>query len=81
MGAEHVIAIIAALLQVRNQIAINAGRDIEHRQQIADLLGDPIQEARELLQAVVSEVPAMPDAPNTKGGMPSVAVEVAERAG
>ncbi len=68
MGAEHVIAIIAALLQVRNSVVIAAEPSPAKRDMIIESLGDPIQEARELLNHVIADNPQIPDAPNTKGG-------------
>lgn len=73
MDSTHVIALIAAVLQVRNQVAIaSAGDDIERREHIAASLGDPIDEARELIRQVMSDEPKLPPAPNTmaRGGLP-----------
>lgn len=68
MDNAFLIALIAAVLQVRNQVAINgAGSDLDARDRIANALGDPIVEARELLQQVVDDQPPIPEAPNTKG--------------
>ncbi len=59
MGAEHVIAIIAALLQVRNSVVIAAEPSPAKRDIIIESLGDPIQEARELLNHVIADNPQM----------------------
>lgn len=63
MGAEHVIAMIAALLQVRNAVLDNTAA------QKGVTLGshqDTVDEARELLQRVVDDRPQIPNAQNTK---------------
>jgi hypothetical protein len=67
MDNAYVIALIAAMLQIRNQVALSAAPKNE-RTALAERLGDPITEARELLEAVVNEAPQLPEAPNTKGG-------------
>jgi hypothetical protein len=67
MDNAYVIAIIAAMLQVRNQIAL-IGLEGSDRDTAVANLGDPITEARELLEQVVSDAPELPEAPNTKGG-------------
>ena len=67
MDSAHVIALIAAVLQVRNQVALSSSVDYDDRERIAASLGDPITEARELIQQVMSDEPALPEAPNTKG--------------
>lgn len=74
MDSAHVIALIAAVLQMRNQLAVTAAPKSE-REAIAAALGDPIEEAKQLIEQVMSDELALPDAPNTKGGMPSAAVE------
>jgi len=74
MDSTHVIALIASNLMVRNQLAVNAGKNDADRARITAALGDPIEEAKELIQLVMSDEPVMPDAPNTKGGRQSAAV-------
>lgn len=73
MGAEHVIALIAALLQVRNAVLVGAEPSPAKREKLVASLGDPIEEARELLQQVISDQPKMPPAPNTmaRHGVPT----------
>lgn len=73
MDSTHVIALIAAVLQVRNQVGLIGMTRDQQLDAIAQF-GDPIEEARQLIQHVVSDEPAFPDAPNTKGGMPSTSV-------
>jgi hypothetical protein len=69
MDNAYLIALIAAVLQVRNQVALNGcGDDLDARERTANMLGDPIQEARELLDSVINDQPELPEAPNTKGG-------------
>lgn len=68
MDNAFLIALIAAVLQVRNQVAVNgAGDDIDRRDRVINALGDPIKEARELLEQVLNDQPEIPEAPNTKG--------------
>ena len=67
MDNAYVIALIAAMLQVRNQIALSAS-PVNERTNLIAQLGDPITEARELLESVVNDAPELPEAPNTKGG-------------
>lgn len=70
MGAEHVIAIIAALLQVRNAIVVSAEPSPAKREALAASLGDPIEEARDLIKQVISDNPKLPEARNVmaRGG-------------
>ncbi len=63
MGAEHVIALIAAVLQVRNAIALNALQTQEQHDALLASLPDPIVEARALINAVVNDQPQIPEAP------------------
>jgi hypothetical protein len=67
MDNAYVIALIAAMLQVRNQVAL-IGLEGSDRDTVVANLGDPIIEARELLETVVNDAPELPEAPNTKGG-------------
>lgn len=61
MGAEHVIALIASNLMVRNAVMYQTNPEtFEYR--------DPIEEARELINLVVASNEPVPPAPNTKGG-------------
>ncbi len=70
MDSTHVIALIASNIMVRNQLAVSMTPKGE-RSALMESLGDPIEEAKQLIEQVMSDEPAMPDAPNTRGGMPS----------
>lgn len=67
MNPEHVVALIAAVLQVRNAVILNGIKDTAQRNAVSEQLGDTVEEARELVQQVVADTPAIPEAPNTKG--------------
>src|SRR6185437_11210713 len=58
MDSTHVIALIAANLMVRNAVIAS--------------LGDPIDEAKDLIRSVMSDEPKLPEAPNTmaRRGLP-----------
>lgn len=72
MDSTHVIALIASNLMVRNQIALADAKNIDDRERIVTSLGDPIEEAKELIRQVMSDEPKLPPAPNTmaRGGVP-----------
>lgn len=72
MDSTHVIALIASNLMVRNQLAVAACMTEGERKRALDMLGDPIEEARELIRQVMSDEPKLPAAPNTmaRGGVP-----------
>ena len=74
MDSTHVIALIASNLMVRNQLAIGAAKNSAERASLVEALADPIEEARQIIEQVMSDEPVMPDAPNTKGGRQSAAV-------
>jgi hypothetical protein len=66
MDNAYVIALIAAMLQVRNAVILS-GVDADRRDAVSQGLGDTVEEARELLASIVDETPEPLRAPNTKG--------------
>lgn len=72
MDSTHVIALIASNLMVRNQLAVAGCATEAERVRAIALLGDPIEEAKELIRQVMSDEPKLPPAPNTmaRGGVP-----------
>lgn len=72
MDSTHVIALIASNLMVRNALIVNAAKP-DRRDAVIESLGDPIEEARELIRSVMSDEPKLPPAPNTmaRQGVPA----------
>jgi len=71
MDSTHVIALIAANLMVRNALIVNAAKP-DRRDAVIASLGDPIDEAKDLIRSVMSDEPKLPEAPNTmaRRGLP-----------